>query len=287
MRSVSIDQNTIDRAMEGDNEAFGMLVRANGSRSLIVAERILRSPEEAVSAARKLFVFTYTNLKKLKDLGVLEMWLMQNLVRVCGEVLKEATKKGVALSQCEFPKDLATAGLLESVGAIDTAAGAPGALAAGAATSRAATAPVAAARREAVRKAIDCLPFLERTAVIFRDWDGMSYLEVADILRVKHDDVRKLLVRGRRGVAEMLKPTVSETNCGRVRDKIWLLAGGEVGPTETVDILTHLRQCSACAESLRTASTVVEAIRDAAAPEDKPLIAPEMLWKEVEPLLVR
>ncbi|MBN1503485.1 MAG: zf-HC2 domain-containing protein [Candidatus Eisenbacteria bacterium] len=372
MRSETIDQRTIDRALEGDKEAFGMLVRANGSRSLIVAERILRSPEDAISAARKFFVFTYTNLKKLRDLGIPELWLMQNLVRVCGDVLKEATKKGVAPPPCEFPKDLAEAGLLDTIGALRVAGGTSGALTAAKAAadttsyadasakadSRARAAQLVAKRREAVRRAIDCLPFLERTAVIFRDWDGTSYLEVAEILRVKQDDMRKLLTRGRKGVAEMLTPpggfgqealggsesrtsltAAAETpsspglpadsgaegtaqlrqadsrgvavsadagvqtapldrkaarelsrrraECKKLHDKIWLVAGGELGPSEIVSIMAHVRQCPECANLLRTASAVVEAIRDAATLEDKPLIAPEMLWREVEPLLVK
>jgi len=317
MRTVTIDQQIIDRAMEGDKEAFATLVRATGSRSLIVAERILRSPDDAVSAARKFFVLTYTNLKKLKNLGVLELWLMQNLVRVCGESIKEATKKGIALPQCEFPRNLATVGLLDSVGVVDA--------------PMAQAASLAARRRKTVQKAIDCLPFLERTAVIFRDWDGMSYLEVAEILRVKQDEMRKLLVRGRKAVAEMLTPQVCceqkacggagagaspgaaraavqnapvdkkapadrkaarelarlKAECGKVHDKIWLLIGGEVGPMELVHVRTHLARCPECADTLRRASIVLEAIRDAAPLEDKPLIAPEMLWKEVEPLLVR
>ena len=297
MRSVPIDQGLIDRAIDGDKEAFAILVRATGSRSLIVAERILRSPDDAVSAARKLFVLAYRNLKKLKDLGVLELWLMQNLVRLCGESLKDAAKKGVALPvECDSPRNLAEAGLLDTVGAADDAAGLPGTVGAVDSTSSASRAE---ARRGAVKKAVDCLPFLERTAVIFRDWDGISYLEVAEILRVKQDDLRKLLVRGRKHVADMLTPSGQadrevdkkaaqrRRECEKTHDRIWLFVGGEIGPVEQAGIITHLGQCPACKDVLRRASTVLEAIRDAAPLEDKPLIAPEMLWKEVEPLLAK
>jgi RNA polymerase sigma-70 factor (ECF subfamily) len=327
MRRLSIDQRTIDRAIDGDKEAYATLVQARSPRFLIVAERILRSPEDAVSAAQKLFVLAYANLKKLKELGTVEMWLMQNLVRLCGESLKDATKKGRALLvECDFPKDLAEAGLLDTIGVVEAADRVSGAATSAAAPQAAflgaASGSVAARRREAVRKAVDCLPFLERTAVIFRDWDGMSYLEVAEILRVKQDDMRKLLVRGRKGVAEMLAPrggqsretpagsenraapdSVARTTipdkktareiarrlaeCEKLQDKIWLLVGGEVGPTEQAVILTHVGACSACNDAVRRASIVLEAIRDAAPLEDKPLIAPEMLWKEVEPLLAR
>ena len=281
MQSTSIDQGTIDRAIDGDKEAYAALVQARGSRSLIVAERILRSPEDAVTAARKLFVLAYTNLKKLKELGAVEMWLMQNLVRLCGESLKDAPKKGNAfLVGCDLHKGLAEAGLLDTVGAVDSVGATPE-------VSRAPAASAAVTRREVVRKAVDCLPFLERTAVIFRDWDGMSYLEVAEILRVKQDEMRKLLVRGRKGVSEMLTPRAGETKCGKIHDKIWLLVGGEVGPTENAAIISHVGACPSCSDAVRRASVVLEAIRDAAPLEDKPLLAPEMLWKEVEPLLGR
>jgi RNA polymerase sigma-70 factor (ECF subfamily) len=325
MRGVLIDQGVVERASKGDKEAFSLLVCSTGTRALIVAERILRSPEDAISAVSKVFVIAYSNLKKLKNLGLVELWLMQNLVRVCGDSIKDATKNGgVTDLECKFPESLAASASLASadVPAVSEAAGPDW---------EADLRTRKEARREAVRNAVDRLPFLERTAIIFRDWDGISYLEVAEILRSKPDEVRKLLVRGRSGAAAMLmsqqsaaepgtagssepagdrcnvsaragNPTSErrgmagrwglklarkrQTECGKSMERLWLFVGGEMGQAEETELLHHVTQCAACWNYLKGTSIMLETIRDAAPLVEKPLIAPEMLWKEVEPLLL-
>ncbi len=314
VRGVLIDQGIIERAMKGDKEAFSMLVRTTGSRALIVAERILRSPDDAVFAVSKLFVMAYSNLKKLKSLGLLEVWLMQNLVRVCSDSTKDLAKRGLAPEmECSYSESLAAAALLEVSGVAERALPASEAQADLHARKE--------ARRNAVRAAIDCLPFMERTATIFRDWDGISYLEVAEILRVKQDEMRDLLIRGRNGIATMLmapreslaepaKAATEKTSegsdekkpkrrkaprwlekrraeCQKAQSRLWLFVGGEMGIKEQEELAIHMNQCGDCREYLRRASVTLEAIRDAAPLVDKPLVAPEMLWKEVEPLLAR
>jgi len=326
MRGVLIDRGVVERASKGDKEAFSLLVRSMGTRALIVAERILRSPEDAISAVSKLFVMAYSNLKKLKNLGLIELWLMQNLVRVCGDSIKDATKKGRAPElEYKFPESLAAAASLASVDA-------PTASECAGPDRRDSLRNRKEARREAARNAVDRLPFLERTALIFRDWDGISYLEVAEIIRSKPEDVRKLLVRGRSSVAAMLmsqestaepgtakpseraggqsnllakdgNPTSErrgvagrwglkragkrQTECGKSMERLWLFVGGEMGQAEETELLQHVTQCAACWNYLKGSSIMLETIRDAAPLVEKPLIAPEILWKEIEPLLLQ
>jgi len=313
--STVIDEGVIDRAINGDKEAFSVIVRGTGARVLLVAERILRSPEDGISAVHSLFVIAFSSLKKLKSKGFLETWLLQILVGVCGERLKEKNdKSGTSRgSRKKGKSEKSGATVVSGNSDVETRR------AAGVATAAVTSAESASrrlseirARSEHVRRAVDGLPFKERTAVMFRDWDGVSAIEVAEILRVSREDVRRLLVDARKTLANMLEASQgwcsyaqdiqsartraagekgalvkskSHNKCGKHSERLWLLVGGELGQTEQVDLIAHLERCPECGECLARASVVLEAVREAAPVEDEPRLAPDTLWKEIEPLL--
>lgn len=298
--STVIDEGVIDRAINGDKEAFSVIVRGTGARVLLVAERILRNPEDGISAVHSLFVIAFSSLKKLKSKGFLETWLLQILVGICGERLKEKGRKARATAVPGHSEPEIHCGAGVATAAVTSAESAFRRLS------------EIRARSEHVRRAVDGLPFKERTAVMFRDWDGVSAIEVAEILRVSRDDVRKLLVGARKILAATLEASEgwcsyaqdirsartmaagengalvkskSHNKCGKHSELLWLFVGGELGQTEQVDLIAHLERCPACRECLARASVVLEAVREAAPVEDEPRLAPDTLWKEIEPLL--
>ena len=297
--SIVIDEGVIDRAIKGDKEAFSIIVRGSGARVFLVAERILRSPEEAIPAVHSLFVTAFSSLKKLKSKGFLETWLLQILVGVCGDRLKDKGGKtsATALGKSRGAEHKGIAAVAAT--AADPVENVPDRLV------------QIMARSKRVRHAVDELPFRERAAIMFRDWDGVSTIEIAEILRTNRENVRKLLVNARKTLAATLEASdgwrvfsgrlygcaaktdnggvslaKSKNNkkCEKKYDRLWLFVGGELGQVEQMDLIQHLSQCPACQQCLSRASVVLEAIREAA-PVEEPSIAPEKLWKEVEALL--
>jgi len=268
--SSVIDERIIDRAIRGDKEAFSVIVRGSGDRTLVVAERILRSPEEAVFAVQRLFVTAFSSLNKLRGKGFLETWLLQMLVSVCGERLKAKDKKllgkGVVVPYAPYAGPAA----IPLADSIERAADRLSKL---------------NARSKVVRRTVDELPFKERAAVMFRDWDGLSAIEVAEILRTSREDVRKLLINSRKTLMDKLGNGKVGGKCGKKCDRLWLFVGGELGQTEQQDLISHLERCPACRDYLARASVVVEALREAAPVEQEPPIASDKLWKDLEPLL--
>src|SRR4029079_9479135 len=73
----------VDRAQQGDEEAFGALVREVGDRCIFIAHRILRAATLAEDAVQVTLVTVWRELPALRDLDRFEAWLHRILVNAC------------------------------------------------------------------------------------------------------------------------------------------------------------------------------------------------------------
>jgi len=80
----------VDQARQGDEEAFGALVREIGDRCIFIAHRILRDSNLAEDAVQVALVQVWRELPALRDLDRFEAWLHRILVNAC------TPKRGVA-----------------------------------------------------------------------------------------------------------------------------------------------------------------------------------------------
>jgi RNA polymerase sigma-70 factor (ECF subfamily) len=63
--------------------------------------------------------------------------------------------------------------------------------------------------QQAVRRALDRMPAVFRSAVILRDIEDLAYEEVAEILEVSVGTVKSRILRGRRALKELLEPELA------------------------------------------------------------------------------
>jgi RNA polymerase sigma-70 factor (ECF subfamily) len=73
----------VDRARQGDEEAFGALVGEVGDRCIFIAHRILRDANLAEDAVQVALVQVWRELPALRDLDRFEAWLHRILVNAC------------------------------------------------------------------------------------------------------------------------------------------------------------------------------------------------------------
>jgi RNA polymerase sigma-70 factor (ECF subfamily) len=73
----------VDRARQGDEEAFGALVRSVGDRCIAIAHRILRDASLAEDAVQAALVQVWRELPALRDPDRFEAWLHRILVNAC------------------------------------------------------------------------------------------------------------------------------------------------------------------------------------------------------------
>ncbi len=76
----------VDRARQGDAEAFGTLARTVGDRCMAIAFRILRDADLADEAVQATLVTAWRELQALRDPDRFEPWLHRILTNECYEL---------------------------------------------------------------------------------------------------------------------------------------------------------------------------------------------------------
>ena len=76
-------RDTVERAMRGDRDAFGLLVGQTSDRMYATATRILRDADLAEDALQGAFITAWRQLPTLRDPDRFEAWLRRLLVHAC------------------------------------------------------------------------------------------------------------------------------------------------------------------------------------------------------------
>jgi RNA polymerase sigma-70 factor (ECF subfamily) len=85
----------IERARQGDHEAFGVLVGGRLARLDTAARLILRDPDLARDAVREASLRAWKNLRGLRDPGRFDAWLRRLTVNACFDIARK--QRGRAL----------------------------------------------------------------------------------------------------------------------------------------------------------------------------------------------
>jgi RNA polymerase sigma factor (sigma-70 family) len=102
-------------------------------------------------------------------------------------------------------------------------------------------------RREDLRRLVSDirdLPDQQRSALLMREMQGMSYLELGEALGVTVPAVKSLLVRARMGLVEAAE--ARDTACVDIREDLVLATGRGVRMSGRVR--RHMRECNGCRE---------------------------------------
>jgi RNA polymerase sigma factor (sigma-70 family) len=119
-------------------------------------------------------------------------------------------------------------------------------------------------RREDLRRLVQDvqrLPEQQRSALLMREMDGLSYAELADALRTSIPAIKSLLVRARIGLVEAGE--ARDTACADIRSELTL--AHRRGVRASGRSRRHLRDCQGCRE-YRCAMRTVERSLGALAP---------------------
>jgi len=90
-------RDLVDRAKQGDEEAFDALARAVGDRCMAIAHRILRDSHLAEDAVQAALVVAWRELRTLRDPDRFEPWLHRILVNECYAEARRQTRWSAAI----------------------------------------------------------------------------------------------------------------------------------------------------------------------------------------------
>ena len=93
----------VERAQQGDHEAFDALATAAYHRLYAIARRILRDGYAAEDAVQETLVRAWRDLRSLRDHDRFEAWLHRLLVRACSDQVRH--RRGPSLAIAVDPID--------------------------------------------------------------------------------------------------------------------------------------------------------------------------------------
>jgi RNA polymerase sigma factor (sigma-70 family) len=96
--------------------------------------------------------------------------------------------------------------------------------------------------------ALGSLSFNQRSALVMRELEGRSYVEIAEVLDLSSSAVETLLFRARRALREQLEGPLT---CGEAEHALSLQLDGRLAADERGRLRAHLRECGECATLAR------------------------------------
>jgi RNA polymerase sigma-70 factor (ECF subfamily) len=176
-RPEETERDLIARAQRGDRHAFGELVARHRTGVFHVVVRLCGDADLAEDAAQEAFIRAWQNLPSYRPRAPFRNWVYRIATNVALDALRRQ-KETVHLD------------------GVRLAGGGPG--------------PEAVVegmeRKEVVRRAVLALPPSSRAVLVLREYEDMSYREIADTLAIPMGTVMSRLNYARRRLRESLAP---------------------------------------------------------------------------------
>ena len=99
----------VAQAQQGDEEAFGALVREVGDRCIFIAHRILRDANLAEDAVQVALVQVWRELPALRDLDRFDAWTYRVVVNACADAGRQRRRFSAEVRLLEPPATAADA----------------------------------------------------------------------------------------------------------------------------------------------------------------------------------
>jgi RNA polymerase sigma-70 factor (ECF subfamily) len=183
------DEELIEKTRRGDRAAFQALVEKYQRRIYAVAYGLLGNREDALDAVQEAFIKAYRSLDGFKGKSGFYTWLY----RIVSNTAIDLGRKSSRREEIEFREEIDAD---EEKGNYPIAPSA----------QDPASELMKKELGELIEGAIAKLPPEQRTAVVLREIEGLSYREIAKVMRCSQGTVMSRLHYGRKKLQELLGP---------------------------------------------------------------------------------
>ncbi len=180
VRTELDDTNAVARAKSGDVEAFEYLVKRYRNEVFALSYHFLRNREQAWDVAQEVFIKAYNALAQFRGDASFKTWLMRITANQCKDFLKKRRLETVSFDDGRLAEH-AQSHLLAPDRSLE-----------------------AAEIGEAIQKAIGKLSHKHKTAFILREFEGLSYEEMAQVMECSMGTVMSRLHHARKRLQKSL-----------------------------------------------------------------------------------
>lgn len=178
LRAPPDERELVLAFQRGEDGAYQAIYDRFSGRVHGLCRRMLTNPDDAKEAAQEAFLRVYTALIRFNGRYQLGPWITRITTNVCVDALRARGRRPEMIVLDE----------LDSNGTNGNGNGDDG--------------PEEIVLRNAesrrVRKVLAGLPPMHRAAIVLRDFEGLSYQEVADVLQISEVQVKALIHRARK-----------------------------------------------------------------------------------------
>lgn len=186
--SEDLDQELVGRVQQGDKAAFDLLVIKYQHKIVHLVNRYVKDPSEAQDVAQDTFIKAYRALGDFRGESAFYTWLYRIAINTAKNYLLSRSRR-----HSEYEVDVQDAEQIENAPQlkdIDT--------------------PENVLMNEqiveVIRSAIEKLPEEMRIAITLREFEGMSYEEIAEAMDCPIGTVRSRIFRAREAIDAKLNP---------------------------------------------------------------------------------
>jgi RNA polymerase sigma-70 factor (ECF subfamily) len=172
------DLQSITAVAEGDSEAFEQLVRKYERRVFATVRRYIGDDSAVDDIAQEVFLQVWTKAKQFKGKSSFSTWLYRIVANKCLNYREKRAKRQTLPLSDAIPDNKPD---MEQLHEKDDEAA-------------------------FVRAAVDKLPKRQRIALVLSQFDGYSYKEISEIMKVSLSSVESLIFRARKGLLKELTP---------------------------------------------------------------------------------
>lgn len=188
MTEPTADQVLVARAQQGDKRAFDLLVLKYQQKVANLISRYIRDPSEVMDVSQDAFLKAYRALPAFRGESAFYTWLYRIAVNtVKNHLVSQGRRPPGDDVEAEVAEQMDMGGRLR-----ETATPERNVL----------TEEIA----QTVQRALDDLPEDLRTAIVLREFEGMSYEEIATAMECPIGTVRSRIFRAREAIDKRLRP---------------------------------------------------------------------------------
>jgi len=185
------DLELVRRCRRGDIDSFGSLVEKYQHRLCLLISGIVLDREQARDLAQEAFLKAYRSLKSFREESNFYTWLY----RIAFNLALDAKRKRAGREMVEY----------------DDSRRLDPSLSPGSSMPRPDRVALGRELREALRRGLESLTRVQRTAIVLREWEGKSYEEIAGIMKCSRGTVMSRLHYAREKLRENLRPYLAGT----------------------------------------------------------------------------